>query len=124
MTSMIYGPYGQPVALDLTETVTFHHPIGEATTRLVPPPRRPAAHPERFERRRSFSYLGSHREPLIGLDPAETGALPLAVQAVIDRERRASDRRRRPVGCHRRADQPGLLARLLARFGRGRRDGV
>lgn len=124
MTAMIYGAYGKPVALDLEDTVTFHHPIGEATQRLVPPPRRPAAHPERFERRRSFSYLGSHGEPLIGLDPAETGTLPLAVQAVIDRERRALDRRRRPVGCHRKAVQPGLVARLLALFGRGRRDGV
>jgi hypothetical protein len=126
MTSMIYGAYGRPVALDLDDTVSYLLPEDLTTRDLstyrnTPPVRRPAADPGRFERRRSFSYLGSHGEPLIGIDPASTAALPLAVQAVIDRERRASDRRRMAPGRHRAANQPSLLARL---FGRGRRDGV
>jgi hypothetical protein len=56
VTSMIYGAYGQPVALDIADTVRFQVPaVAEATVRITPAHRRPDANPERFEDRRSFA---------------------------------------------------------------------
>jgi hypothetical protein len=131
MTSTFYGAFTPAASVvEIDETVVFNAgafhvpPVSEATVRIVPPPRRPHVKP-RFEERRSFGYVGSRNEPpLLGIDPAETGALPLAVQALIDREQDAARRRRMARGRHRSAVQPGLFARLLRGVGfrRGRRD--
>jgi hypothetical protein len=120
MTSTFYGAFTPAASVvEIDETVVFN-----AGAFHVPPARRPHVKP-RFEERRSFGYVGSRNEPpLLGIDPAETGALPLAVQALIDREQDAARRRRMARGRHRSAVQPGLFARLLRGVGfrRGRRD--
>jgi hypothetical protein len=106
MTAMIYGAYGKPVALDLEDTVTFHHPIGEVTTRLVPPYRRPNAVGE--ARVRIPRTIGIVDEPLT------TDALPPFAAYAARREAMPYEGRHRL----------SLTARLLRLFGRGRRDGA
>jgi hypothetical protein len=107
MTSMIYGAYGQPVALDLDDTVRFKVPaVAEATVRITPAPRRPNVDPARFEERiripRTISVVD---------EPWQTTELPALVEYSL--------RPRKPdyVGRH---HQPGLFARLLRWIG-GRR---
>lgn len=113
--TVTYGRHGRVVVLTLDDTVGFVlPPTVETTQRLVPPPRRPNAVGEkRIRIPRTIGIVDS---------PCQTGALPLAVQAVIDRERAAAERRRAQyVGRHHR---PGLLARWFRALRLGRRDGV
>ncbi|GAA2696338.1 hypothetical protein [Actinoplanes palleronii] len=107
MTSMIYGAYGRPIALDLNDTVTFNiSPVAEATQRLVPPPRRPDAVGE--TRLRIPRTIGIVDEPLV------TDSLP-PFAAYAARQRPVA--LRQVPGRHRSAVQPGLLVRLLATVG-------
>lgn len=102
-----------PRVIDIDDTVTIHQP-GETTRRIIPAPRRPVANPNpnRFEERRSFAFVGRLTEPpLMGLEPASTGTLPLPAQAAISRERAAAHRRR--AGRHRLPAGRGWLLRVV-----------
>lgn len=103
--------------IDLEDTVTIHHPIGEATQRLFPIPRDTEARPDAAPRT-SFAVLSpSGEQPLAAIDPNQTAILD-ALQLRFARYA-SSNVDVRP-GRHR-AERPSLFARL---FGRGRRDGV
>ncbi len=103
--STIYAADGTAVALDLNDTVRFLHP-DPPTVRITPPPRRPRAVGEtRVRIPRTIGIVDA---------PLATDALPPF----------AAYANRKPVGRHRRADQPGLFARLLVLFGFGRKDGA
>jgi hypothetical protein len=108
MISTIYAADGTAVALDLHDTVTYVlGPADRPTTRLVPPPRRPNADPERFERRRNLADVAASVE----LDELQQRFNRFAADVP-------------PSGRHRSPDQPGLIARLRRLVGRGRRDGA
>ena len=93
--------------IDLEDTVTIHHPVGERTQRLFPIARDQEQRPDTTARL-SFGVLSESGElPLFGIDPATTAALD-ALQLRFERFAGADMR----PGRHR---APSLFARLLGR---------
>lgn len=98
--------------IDLEDTVTIHHPIGEQTQRLFPIARDHEQRPDTTARL-SFGVLSDSGElPLLGIDPQHTAAL----DALQERFERFAGADLRP-GRHR---GPGMFARLLGSKGGAR----
>lgn len=94
--------------IDLEDTVTIHHPIGEATQRLFPIARDREQRPDTTARL-SFGVLSdSGEQPLIGIDPDQTAVLD-ALQLRFTRYAGGNIDVR--PGRHR-AERPSLFARL------------